>query len=495
MSAVVGREQDVVVVGSGPNGLAAAVTLARAGLQVLVLEAEQTVGGGARTLDLGMAAGIRHDICSAVHPMALASPFFTAFDLEARGVELLTPEASYAQPLDAEPAAIAWRDVERTADGLGADAPVWRRVFSMLSAQHEAIIDVALSDKRSVPSALLSPAALPALAAFGAMSGLQGTPAWGVPLRTERARALLTGVAAHAIGALPSLAPSATGMLLAALAHAGGWPIPRGGSQAITDALAADLRAHGGRIITGYRVRSAADVPPARAVLADLPADTAAELLAERIPSPLHRSLRSLGHGHAAAKADFVVNAPIPWRDAEVRRAGTAHLGGTRRQMADAEAQVMAGRIPEAPVVLVSDPAGVDPSREVDGLRPVWAYAHVPFNDPTDPTDLITAQIERFAPGFRDTIVAARGIPAARMHEHNASLVGGDIALGALSAWRMMARPTAAWDPFRLGASGWYLCSSATPPAPGVHGMSGWHAARRVLQQVFGVRHLPSLAG
>ncbi len=485
---------DVVVIGSGPNGLAAAVTMARAGFEVLVLEAEETIGGGARTLDLGLAPGIRHDICSAVHPMALASPFFQAFDLKARGVELISPEASYAQPLDHEPAVMAWRDLRRTAEGLGADGAVWERLFSRMGAQAEAIVEVALSDKRSVPRALFSPAALPALATFGAMAGLQGTSLWNLPLRRQRARALLTGVAAHAIGALPSLAPSATGMLLALLAHRGGWPIPRGGSQAIIDALVADLEAHGGSIVTGHRVRSTADVPSARVVLADLTADAVADILEDDLPASLLAQLRNFGHGQAAAKVDFVASAPIPWRDAEVSQAGTAHLGGTREQMAEAEAQVMAGALPEQPVVLVSDPASVDPGREVDGLRPVWAYAHVPFDCPVDPTEIVTAQIERFAPGFRDTIVAAQGIPASRMHEHNASLIGGDIALGSLSAYRMLARPTPSADPYQLGSTCWFLCSSATPPAPGVHGMSGWHAARRALHAVFQRHDLPSLA-
>ncbi|MCT1776151.1 NAD(P)/FAD-dependent oxidoreductase [Brachybacterium sp. p3-SID957] len=485
---------DAVVVGSGPNGLAAAVTLARAGLQVQVLEAQPTIGGGSRTLDLGLAPGIVHDLCSAVHPMAHASPFFRAFDLPARGVELAVPEASYAQPLDDEPAAIAWHDVERTAEGLGPDGAVWRGTLGTLAEHSDVVVELALGDKRSVPPALLrSLRGLPVAALFGAMVGSQGTPLWDVPLRTERARALLMGVAAHAIGPLPALAAGATGVLLGALAHAGGWPVPVGGSQALVDAMVDDLRAHGGEVITGHRVQTWRDVPPARSVLLDTTAGAAAQILANRLPSTLQRQLRRFRHGDAAAKVDFVLSGPVPWRDAEVGRACTQHLGGTREQMARAEAQVQLGRMPQQPVTLVSDPSVADPSRARDGLRPLWAYAHVPAGDPTDPTELVTAQIERFAPGFRDVVVASRGISAADMAQHNPSLVGGDIAMGRVTMWDMVARPTPSWDPYRLGETGWYLCSAATPPGPGVHGMSGWHAARRVLAREFGIRRAPEL--
>lgn len=489
------RLLDAVVVGSGPNGLAAAVTLARAGLRVQVLEARSTIGGGSRTLDLGLAPGIEHDLCSAVHPMAQASPFFRDFDLPARGVELAVPEASYAQPLDDEPAAIAWRDVERTADGLGADGPTWRRTMGALAVHSDLVVDLALGDKRSIPPSLIqSLHGLPVAALFGAMVGSQGTPLWDLPLRTERARALLMGVAAHAIGPLPSLAPAATGVLLGSLAHAAGWPVPVGGSQALVDSMVADLRDHGGEVLTDHRVRSWRDVPPARAVLLDTTAGAAAQILAHRLPSSLERQLRRFRHGDAAAKVDFVLSGPVPWRDAEVGQAGTQHLGGTRAQMARAEAQVQRGRMPEQPVTLVSDPSVADPSRIRDGLRPLWAYAHVPAGDTTDPTELVTAQIERFAPGFRDRVVASRGISAAEMDQHNPSLVGGDIAMGRVTMWRMIARPTPRWDPYRLTDSGWYLCSAATPPGPGVHGMSGWLAARRALAREFGITRAPSLS-
>ena len=487
---------DAVVVGSGPNGLAAAVTLARAGLSVLVLEAESTAGGGARTLDLGLAPGLTHDLCAAVHPLAVASPFFRAFDLAARGVDLRTPDVSYAQPLDDAPAALAHRDLERTVADLGTDGPTWRRLFEPLAAAPEAVIELALGDKRSLPR-LRGLADLRAAAGFAAGAVLDGTLAWNLPWRTDAASALLTGVATHAIGRQPSPTTAGTGLLLAALAHADGWPIPAGGSQAITDALLADLAAHGGEVRTGTRVRSLADLPPASAILLDTTAEAAAAILGDFLPSRVGAGLRRLGHGPGAAKVDLVLDGPIPWADPRVGDAGTVHVGGTRAQMAAAEAEVLRGRMPARPVVLVSDPGVHDASRVVDGLRPVWAYAHVPADCPIDPTRFVLAQLERFAPGIRDRIVAVQGTPASRMGEHNANLVGGDISGGRMSLGRLVARPRYAWSTHRLAGAGntpaAYLCSSATTPGPGVHGMAGLYAARSVLRDVFGVQELPDV--
>lgn len=484
---------DVVVVGSGPNGLAAAVTCARAGLEVVVLEAQETVGGGSRTLDLGLADGLVHDICSAVHPMAWASPFLQEFDLGARGVELLTPDVSYAQPLDDGEAGVAYRDLARTVDGLGPDGPAWRSLLGPLAEHADVLVGLALGDKRSVPSGLL-PGGVPTAVRYALGLVEQGSSLWTRRFRGHVAPALLTGVMSHAIHPLPALPAAGAGLLLAALAHAGsGWPLPRGGSQAIVDALRADLEAHGGTVRPAHRVTSAGDLPHARCTLFDTSPRTLVRVLGDRLPARTRRGLERFRFGNGAAKVDFVLSGPVPWAYPEVGRAGTVHLGGSQEQVAEAEAHVAAGRHAPRPTVLLSDPAAVDPGREVGGLRPLWTYAHVPAGSDVDVTEAVTAQVERFAPGFRDVVVASRCIPAARMVEHDENYVGGDISAGALDLVQVVARPTASLDPYRV-AEGVYLCSASTPPGPGVHGLSGWYAARRALRQVFDVRRPPRLA-
>lgn len=479
---------DVVVVGSGPNGMAAAVVMARAGLDVQVFEAQPTPGGGARSLDLGLESGLLHDVCSAVHPLAAASPFFRAFDLRARGVELRFPEVSYAQPLDGGQAGIAYRDLERTADSLGPDGRAWRRLFGPLVRRVAAVVDASLSDFRRIPRDPFT------TVRFGSSVLEQGTRLWNRRWDGDAAPALLTGVGAHAISTLPSLPASGTAIMLATLAHAPGWPLPVGGSQAIIDAMVDDLKAHGGLVSTGVEVSSFDQLPPARAYLFDTAPRALVQVMGDRLPDRYRRSIERYRHGNAAAKVDFVLSGPVPWAHPEVALAGTVHVGGHRAEMARAEADVAAGWHPERPMMLVSDPVVTDPEREMGGLRPLWTYTHVPAGSTVDVGATVQAQIERFAPGFGDVVVERRTVPAAQMQDHNANYIGGDIAIGAMTTWQLLARPALRWNPWATPLPGVYLCSSATPPAPGVHGMCGLHAARRALRDTFGIRELPDLS-
>ncbi|MBB5786571.1 FAD-dependent oxidoreductase [Jiangella mangrovi] len=482
------EQVDAVVVGSGPNGLAAAVVLARAGLGVQVFEAQRTIGGGARTLDLGLAPGIVHDICSAVHPMAAASPFFRAFDLTARGVRLNYPDVSYAQPLDGGRAGIAYRDLDRTVEGLGADGPSWRRLMRPLVRHSPAVVELALSDRRSLPPDLLTSAQF-------ALSMLeQGSALGKVRWKDEVAPSLLMGVAAHAISRIPTLTAAGTALSLGALAHSPGWPLPVGGSQAIVDALVADLEAHGGTVHTGVEVTSMAQLPQARAYLFDTNPWILARILGDELSSRYRRAIDRFKAGNAAAKVDFVLSGPVPWAHPEVRRAGTIHVGGTLAEMSEAEAEVAAGRHADRPMILASDPAVFDSGREVAGLRPFWTYAHVPAGSSIDVGDAVQAQIERFAPGFGDLVVERHTIPAAKMADHNANYRDGDIAAGAMNLWQIFARPSIKWNPFATPVPGVYLCSGSTPPGPAVHGMGGLYAAKRALEARFGIKKVPSLA-
>ncbi|WP_369369932.1 phytoene desaturase family protein [Promicromonospora sp. Populi] len=500
---------DAVVVGSGPNGLAAAVTLARAGLGVRVLEAQPTIGGGARTVPIPeLESDMLFDLCSAVHPMAWASPFFRAFELPARGVELVAPDIAYAQPLDGGRAGLAYRDLARTADRLGPDGDAWRDLLGPLAAGWRQVTALAMGDKRTVRGMLegvgspggltrqawgLASAIGPGLR-FGAALLEQGGPRWDRRFLTDEAKALLTGVAAHNITPLPSLAGAGTALLLAALAHAdGGWAIPVGGSQAITQAMVRDLEAHGGTVETGRRVESWSDLPPARAVLFDTTPGTLLRIAGDRVRRTRRAALGRFRHGNAAAKIDFVLSGPVPWQVPDVGRASTVHLGGTRAEMVVAEDTVANGVHAGQPVVLVSDPTVADPSRMRGPARPLWAYAHVPAGSMQDVTEVVVRQIERFAPGFRDVVVGSRCIPAAEMELHNQNYPGGDISAGAATMWQMVARPTLAPDPYRI-AEGVYLCSASAPPGPGVHGMGGWHAARRALLREFDIRSAPDLS-
>ncbi|NEM91334.1 FAD-dependent oxidoreductase [Galbitalea soli] len=476
---------DVVVVGAGPNGLAAAVTAARAGLRVELFELDEHIGGGARSAELTL-PGFVHDVCSAVHPMAFASPFFRAFELERR-VEFVTPEISYAQPLAGGRAALAYHDLERTAEALGPDGAAWTALLGPLSRRMDELMEF-------TGNALLRLPRHPLVAlGFGMRVLDQGSPLWNTRFRGDAAPALLAGTAAHAIGRMPGLATSGAGLLLAAQAHARGWPIPVGGTQRIADALAADLLAHGGRITTGRHIRSLAELPRASAVILDVTPRAFLSIAGDAVPARYAAALRRFRYGNAVAKVDFALSGAVPWANAETARAGTVHLGGSRAQTAAAEAQVAAGRHAEHPFVLVAQPSTVDSSRAPNGQHALWSYAHVPAGSTIDPTEAVTARIEEFAPGFRDVVLASSARSAVELEEHNPNYIGGDIAGGAVTLGQLLRRPVARRDPWRTPVEGVYLCSSSTPPGPGVHGLGGWHAARSALRHEFGIRTAPRL--
>jgi len=479
---------DVAIVGAGPNGLAAAVVLARAGLQVEVFEANATIGGGARsdTID-----GVVLDWGSAVHPMALASPFLRRFALAER-IAFVTPDASYAHPLD-DGAVLAWHDIERMPEALGSThARAWQRLLGPLAQRLDALGDTVLG------TMLRWPAHPVLLARFGLRALAHGVPLGGgravgdTGLGT-RGRAALAGVFAHSISPLPRPAAAAAGLVLAAAAHARGWPIPVGGTGRITDALRDDLLAHGGRVHTGRHIRSVQEIPASRALLFDTAPDALLQIAGDRLHPRYARALRRHRFGDAASRVDFILNAPVPWRDADISRTGTLHLGGGADEIAAAERAVRRGIHPERPYVLASQPTLFDATRAPAGTHVLWTYAHVPAGSQRDMTAQITAQVERFAPGFRDTIVGTRVITAADLERGNANMRGGDIATGRVDMRGLLVRPVLSRTPWRAG-TGVYLCSAAAPPGPGVHGMGGYHAAALALREVFGIAQVPDLA-
>lgn len=479
-------EVDATVVGAGPNGLAAAVTLARAGLRVVVYEAAPAVGGGAATRELTL-PGFHHDVCSAVHPLAFESGFFREFDLVSR-VPFVTPEVSFAHPLDGGRAGIAYRDLTRTRTALGRDGKAYEALLRPLVERTARVATLTGSTLLRVPDD-------PFVAAlFGARSLEQGSPAWNARFRQEAAPAMLTGVAAHSILPLPSIAAAGAGLALTAYAHARGWPIPVGGSQSIADALVDDLRRHGGDVVTDAPVSSLDELPLSRATLLDVTPRALHALAGRRLPERYRRALRRFRYGNAVAKVDFAVSDPVPWAHPEVGLGAAAHLGGSRAEIAASEREVARGRLPESPYVLVSQPSLWDPTRAPAGSHTLWTYTHVPAGSTADRTDAVIAQIERFAPGFRDTILDVSSRTAVDVARHNPNYPSGDIAAGAPDLRQLVRRPVVSPRPWRTPAPGVYLCSASTTPGPGVHGLSGWHAARCALRERFGIRDDPDLS-
>ncbi|WP_070380271.1 phytoene desaturase family protein [Rhodococcus sp. WMMA185] len=463
-----------VVVGSGPNGLAAAVHLATHGVDVEVLEAADTIGGGTRSGELTV-PGLLHDHCSAFHPMGAGSPYLQTLGLEKYGLTWKWPEIDCAHPLDSGDAGLLRRSVSATAAGLDEDGTRWRRMFGGLA---DGFDDLASDLMRPIANVPRHPIRL---ASFGPRALLPATVTarWW---RTEKARALFGGVAAHAYYRLDRPATSAVGLMIIAAGHRYGWPVAEGGSQAITTALAAALADCGGKITTDSPVRTWGDIPAADVVLLDVAPSAALGILGDRLPDRVARAYRRFKHAPGAFKVDFAVDGGVPWSDPACGRAGTVHLGGTFAEIAHAEREVTAGRMPQRPYVLLGQQYVADPTRSKGDLHPLYAYAHVPHGYTGDATEAITAQIERFAPGFRDRIVATTSTGPAALAEFNPNHVGGDIIGGANNETQVVLRPRVALDPYSTGVPGTYLCSASTPPGAGAHGMCGYNAAQSALR-------------
>ncbi|WP_426737860.1 phytoene desaturase family protein [Plantibacter sp. 2H11-2] len=476
---------DAVVVGSGPNGLAAAVTLARAGLEVEVHEAADTIGGGLRTQEL-TEPGFRHDVCSAIHPMVLTSPFFRAWKATER-VDYLIPEASYGHPLDRGRAGIAYRDLDRTVGTLGVDGIAWRELLQPVVDRMEAVTEFTLNPLLPIPKRLFD------VVPFGLRVLEQGSPAWLRRFEGTVAPGMLTGVMAHTITKLPGLPAAGAGLVLAANAHADGWPLPMGGAQSLADAMVADLEAHGGRVVTGHRVTAVSDLPLSAAVLFDTSPRDMVAAVGSRLPTDYVRALDRFRYGNAVFKLDLAVSEPIPWTNRALLDAPTVHLGGTAEEIAASENAVAAGRHPDRPYVLLSQPSLFDASRAPVGKHTVWAYCHVPKGSRVDMSEAIVDQIERFAPGFRDTIIAQAGRDTVVVERENPNDIGGDISGGEPSLRQLLRRPVVRREPWRTPAAGVYLCSSSAAPGMGVHGMAGFLAAESALRHTFRLP-VPSLA-
>jgi phytoene dehydrogenase-like protein len=470
---------DAVVVGAGPNGLAAAITLARAGRSVLVIEAKETVGGGSRSAELTL-PGYVHDVCSAIHPLGLESPFFRALPLEEHGLGWIHPQVPLAHPLDDGTAVVLHRSVQATAETLGRDANAYRKLMLPLAHDCETILDTILGPLRPL-RILRHPFAL---ARFG-LGAIQPARAFAERrFKGREARALFAGMAAHSMLALEQPPSAAAGLLLGLLGHAAGWPVARGGSQMIVDAMCSYLRSLGGEIITGRPVTSLDELPQARAMLFDLTPRQLLRIAGDHLPDGYRRQLKRYRYGPGVFKLDLALDGPIPWKAQECLGAGTIHVGGTLQEIAAAERAVTRGRHPARPFVLVAQQSLFDPTRAPQSKHTVWAYCHVPNGSRVDMAERIEAQIERFAPGFRDRILARSVISPAQMERYNPNYIGGDINGGVQDLLQLFTRPAPRLSPYTTPARGIYICSSSTPPGGGVHGMCGYFAALAALKRM-----------
>jgi phytoene dehydrogenase-like protein len=463
---------DAIVIGSGPNGLAAAIAVAQAGRRVVVYEAAATIGGGARSAELTR-PGFVHDVCSAIHPFAVASPFFRTLPLAQHGLSWIEPPSMLAHPFDDGTAAVVERSADRTADALGDDAAAYRALVGRIA-----------DDWPRLEGTVLGPFRFPrypfAAARFG-LNALRSAEAVARRFSGRDARALFAGIAAHGMLPLDRAPTAGFGLVLGGLAHVAGWVVPRGGAQRISDALAAHLRSLGGEIVTSSPVATIDDLPAARAILCDLSPKPLLRIAGHRFPDGYRRLLERYRYGMGAFKVDWALDAPIPWRASACARAATVHVGGTLDEIAASERDAWTGRISERPFVLLAQPTICDPSRAPAGKHTVWAYCHVPHASTADMVGPIESQIERFAPGFRDRILARSVMTPADIESRNANLVGGDIGAGVTDLDQFFSRPTWRW--YSTPVRGLYLCSAATPPGVGVHGMCGYFAAQRALRE------------
>lgn len=467
---------DAIIVGAGPNGLAAAITLAKAGCRVLVLEAKATVGGGMRTAALTL-PGFQHDICSAIHPLGLGSPFFRALPLADFGLTWLQPPIPVAHPLDNGTAVALHRSFDDTAASIGVDGRAWRRLFEPVAATWETLAPLLLGPF-PVPRAPIALAQLGVRAIWPAV----GLANW--LFQEERAKALFAGLAAHAILPLEQPLTAAFGLMLGALGHVVGWPLPRGGSQQITDALAGYLRSLGGEIVVNHPVQTLAELPTAQAILLDVTPRQLIQIAGERLPTGYRRQLEKYRYGAGVFKIDYALSGPVPWRAPECHQAGTVHLGGMMAEVAASERAIGHGQHPERPYVLVAQQSLFDETRAPTGQQTLWAYCHVPNGSTVDMTARIENQLERFAPGFRDLILARHVHNTADFQRYNANYIGGDINGGVQDLTQFWTRPTLRLNPYTTPVKGLYLCSASTPPGGGVHGMCGYHAAQAALRRM-----------
>lgn len=467
---------DAVVVGSGPNGLAAAVTLAQAGHAVLVVEAKERLGGGMRTTELTL-PGFSHDICAAVLPLAVASPFFLGLPLEEHGLEWVHPPIPLAHPLDDGRGVAVYRSVERTAEGLGADAGAYQRLFSPLVAKSASLFEE-----------ILRPPHVPrhpvVLGRFGLRALMPATALANLWFRTAEGRALFAGMAAHSLLPLERFGTAAFGVVLNLLAHVAGWPFAKGGTQSVADAMTSYLRSLGGEIVTGWEVESIEELPKARAYLFDTAPKHLVRIAGKRLPRGYAKRLLRFRHGPGVCKVDYALDAPVPWLADACRQAGTVHVGGRLEEIAASERAPWQGHHAERPFLIVAQPSLFDATRAPKGMHTLWAYAHVPTGSNVDVAERIEAQIERFAPGFKKHILARHVQTAKELETYNPNYVGGDINCGVQSLGQIAARPVPSPTPYATPAPDIYLCSSATPPGGGVHGMCGYNAAKVALARL-----------